>query len=263
MVPGREPSTAHLTVDAVDKRYTPSRVPVLSDISFTVSAGSFLSLIGPSGCGKSTLLRIIAGLLPPSNGMVRLDGERIDAPHPKMLYVFQQYTKSIFPWKTVIENACFGLRHRSRLSRGEQLREARSMLARVGLEGIEDYYPYQLSGGMQQRLALARALVCKPSVLLMDEPCSNVDAITKFELQDLIQEIWREFGLTVIYVTHDIDEALFLSDDILVMQPHPGPIHERLVVDLPRPRDQVATRGDARYLELREHVYRLLASHRE
>lgn len=236
---------------------------MLRDISFTVPSGAFVSLIGPSGCGKSTLLRIAAGLLASTSGEVRLGDDLVTGPHPKMVYVFQQYTKSIFPWKTVMANATFGLQYRSGLSRTERVSEARRMLARVGLADVEDYYPYQLSGGMQQRLALARALVCKPSIILMDEPCSNVDAITKFELQDLIQEVWQEFGLSVVYVTHDIDEALYLSEEILVMSRGPGEILERVDVDLPYPRDQVSTRSQERYLELREHVYGLLARYRE
>lgn len=254
---------AYLRVDGISKRYSPQRPPVLHDITVEVEAGSFVSLIGASGCGKSTLLRIIAGLLPPTEGSVTLAGERVTSPHPKMLYVFQQYTKSIFPWKTVMDNALFGLRHRSKMPRDERVAQARRMLSDVGLEGTEDHYPYQLSGGMQQRVALARALACRPEVLLMDEPCSNVDAITKFELQDLIQRVWQEYGLTIIYVTHDIDEAIFLSREMFLMSQSPGTVVEHLEVPLAYPRDQVATRSDPRYLQLREHVYGVLARPRE
>lgn len=257
--PSSGPTAVELEIMAVTKVYEPNGPPVLSDITFGVPSGSFISVIGPSGCGKSTLLRIIAGLMAATSGAVHLNGLENTSPHPKMVYVFQQYTKSIFPWKTVIDNACFGLRHRSQLSKEERVDVARVMLDKVGLRDIDHYYPYQLSGGMQQRLALARALVCKPAILLMDEPCSNVDAITKFELQNLIRDVWREFELTIIYVTHDIDEALFLSQRILVMDRAPGTIHERIDVDLPHPRDQVTTRSHPRYLELREHIYGQLA----
>src|SRR5262249_43538596 len=156
--------------------------------------------IGPSGCGKSTLLQIMAGLVTPTSGSVFLDGQTVDDPPPSVIYVFQQYTRSLFPWKTVERNVAYGLENRERLSRQAIAERTREMIALVKLTGFEQHYPWQLSGGMQQRVAIARALACRPDVLLMDEPFSAVDALTRVGLQELVRKLWRELGLTVVFV---------------------------------------------------------------
>ena len=172
-------------------------------------------MIGPSGCGKSTLLKLIAGLETPSAGEVRFNGRCVDGPAKGMIYVFQQYTKSIFPWRTVIQNVEFGLSSHKRLGRKEARERCREYIRLVGLAGYEDYHPYQLSGGMQQRVCIARALICEPEVLLMDEPFSAVDAMTRAVLQELILKIWQTVPVTILFVTHDVEEAVFLSTRII------------------------------------------------
>lgn len=257
-VPDAADKRGQLTVNGLSKSYGRSD-PCLADISLEIDESTFVSILGPSGCGKSTLLRIVAGLLSPSTGIVTFDGDRIAEPHPQMVYVFQQYTKSVLPWQSVLQNATFGLRHRTKLSKSDQSQVAMHMLERVGLSAVKDKYPYELSGGMQQRLALARALACKPRVLLMDEPCSNVDAITKAGLQDLILDVWTDFRPTVLFVTHDVDEAAYLSQRILVMSAPQGRVVADMDVGLPYPRTQLETRKDPRYIEVRDSAYHLPA----
>jgi NitT/TauT family transport system ATP-binding protein len=237
---------------------------ILDSISLDIQQGEFVSLVGPSGCGKSTLLQIIAGLKPPSAGAVRLSDRTITAPPFEMIYVFQQYTRSIFPWKTVSENVAFGLERRRQVQKQEIARRCAALVSAVGLTGFESYYPWQLSGGMQQRVALARALACEPNVLLMDEPFGSVDALTRTELQDLILELWQQLRLTILFVTHDIDEAIYLSDRVEVMSRAPAHLIENVVVELARPRQQVQTRESSAYLEYRRVLFdRVFAQQRQ
>jgi NitT/TauT family transport system ATP-binding protein len=193
---------------------------------------------------------------------VQVHGAPIDGPPRSAIYVFQQYTKSLFPWRTVIGNVAFGLEHRAaRMSSpeiGARVREYVS--AHLGLSGFENHYPWQLSGGMQQRVALARALVCQPEVLLMDEPLGSLDALTRADLQDLILRLWADQALTIVFVTHDIDEALYLSDRVIVLTSAPGRITRDIAIDLPRPRDQVATRELPRYAEYRRELFAMVRS---
>ncbi len=230
----------------------------LGGISLDVAPGSFTSVVGPSGCGKSTLLQIVAGLVPATDGTVLLDGVPVVEPPPGAIYVFQQYTKSIYPWKTVLANVTFGIAHRrsdgQRLAHAEMQRRCREMLERVRLDEFARYYPYQLSGGMQQRVALARALVCQPQVLLMDEPFSAVDALTRSELQDLVLQLWLELRPTVVFVTHDIEEAIYLSQQVVVLTRAPARIARLVAVDLPDPRTQIATKEHPMYLEYRRLI---------
>lgn len=222
----------------------------IEHVSLTVERQSFLTLVGRSGCGKSTLLQMVAGLSLPSAGEVRIDGEKVQGPDPRSVYVFQQYTRSLFPWRTVLKNVAFGYEHRS--GGRKQLHErCRYFLDRVGLEGTEDHYPWQLSGGMQQRVAIARALVASPEILLMDEPFSAVDAITRYSLQDLLIELWQELGLTIMFVTHDIDEAVYLSTRVVVLSPSPGKVSDDREIDISWPRDQMKTRQSENYLRHR------------
>jgi NitT/TauT family transport system ATP-binding protein len=184
-----------------------------------------------------------------------LNGRPIDGPPTEIVYIAQQYNKSLFPWRTVQENAEFPLEHRRDVSRVERAARAKESLTRVGLADVADRYPWQLSGGMQQRVAIARALVARPTVLLLDEPFSSVDALTRMDLQDLMLAAWHEHALTVVLVTHDVEEAVYLSDRLAVMTGQPARIGEMLEIDLPRPRDQLTTRDTPRFLELRHYLY--------
>lgn len=233
---------------------------VFDEFDLAVEAGSFLSIVGPSGCGKSTLLKLLAGLESANSGAVFFKETQVSAPPQGVIYVFQQYTKSIFPWRTVQENVAFGLEHRRGLGRSGRLELCREYIRLVGLEGFEKYYPSQLSGGMQQRVAIARALVCKPDVLMMDEPFSAVDALTRTTLQRLMLTIWQTLPLTVVFVTHDVDEAIYLSQRVVSLSRAPARIDDDLAIDLTYPRDPVTARSEARYIAARERLLsRILA----
>jgi NitT/TauT family transport system ATP-binding protein len=245
---------AFISIDGLTKRYGSagrSRT-VFEDLRFAIGEGEFVTVVGPSGCGKSTLLKSIAGLVEPSAGSVRFLGKPVTAPPREMVYVFQQYEKSIFPWLTVRENVRFGIR---KLDRGTQRARVKRFIDRVGLSESEDYYPSQLSGGMQQRVALARALACQPAVLLMDEPFSAVDALTRANLQQLVLELWQELKLTVVFVTHDVDEAVFLSSRAIALAGQPARIDLDLPIELPYPRDPVRSHQDPRFLARRSELY--------
>src|SRR5882724_9932206 len=245
----------YLAVDRLSKQFNAHGRAACKDVSFNLEQREFLALIGPSGCGKSTLLHIAAGLSKPTSGTIRLKGETVTAPRPEMMYVFQQYTKSIFPWKTVLENVCLGIKYQSGLPRHEIEEKGRAQLKTVGLAPYADYYPYQLSGGMQQRVAIARALARRPDILLMDEPFSALDAMMRVELQDLLLKLWQDFGLTILFVTHDLDEALYLAQRVIMLSASPGQVAEVVDVPLPYPRRQVETRREPVYLKLREQLY--------
>jgi NitT/TauT family transport system ATP-binding protein len=228
---------------------------VFDDLSCVIPKRSFLSVIGPSGCGKSTLLKLICGLEPATRGAVRFNGKPVTAPPAGMVYVFQQYAKSIFPWRTVIENIDFGLRAQKTIGRKEARERCHDYINLVGLRGYEDYHPYQLSGGMQQRVCIARALIGEPDVLLMDEPFSAVDAMTRAILQELVLKIWDKLPITILFVTHDVDEAVFLSTRILSLGRAGSGIVEDVAIDLPLPRDQLATRAEPRFTALRQQLF--------
>jgi NitT/TauT family transport system ATP-binding protein len=228
---------------------------VFDKLNFSIERRSFLSVIGPSGCGKSTLLKLISGLERPSGGEIQFNERVVKGPPKGMIYVFQQYTKSILPWRTVIENVEFGLRARRSVSRTQARERCREYIDLVGLKGYEDYYPYQLSGGMQQRVCIARALICEPEVLLMDEPFSAVDAMTRAILQELVMRIWQTLPITILFVTHDVDEAVFLSTRIISLARAGGGIAEDVAIALPSPRDQIATRADPKFTELRQQLF--------
>lgn len=230
-------------------------ITVFEDVSFTINKGSFLSIIGPSGCGKSTLLKMVSGLEEVSAGEILFDGRQITGPADGMIYVFQQYAKSIFPWRTVIQNIEFGLKSHKSLGRREARELCRHYTSLVGLEGYEDHYPYQLSGGMQQRVVIARALICEPSVLLMDEPFSAVDALTRAILQELILKIWQAIPITILFVTHDVEEAVFLSSRIMSLTKAPARIHEDLAINLAYPRDQIETRAQEQFHALSQRLF--------
>jgi NitT/TauT family transport system ATP-binding protein len=227
----------------------------IKSLSFEVRANEFLSIVGPSGCGKTTLLKCAAGLMLPTAGEVLLDGHRVDGPMAGMALVFQEYGRSLFPWMTVAQNVGFPLRRR-RLDRRRQQELVAESLQAVALGDFAKRYPWQLSGGMQQRVAIARALAYQPQIMLMDEPFASVDAQTRADLEDLVLRVWSEFKVTILFVTHDIDEAIYLGDRVLVLTPRPTEIKEVVEVELPRPRDQVATKEEPAFAHLRAHVYR-------
>jgi ABC-type nitrate/sulfonate/bicarbonate transport system ATPase subunit len=225
-----------LQVRGVERRFDTTLALQATDLD--VAENDFITILGPSGCGKSTLLRIVAGLDRPTAGEVLLDGQRIEGPGADRGMVFQSYT--LFPWLSVLDNVCFGLRERHRGSRGmpreEQLAIAHGFLAQVGLKGFADHYPKQLSGGMQQRTALARALANGPRMLLMDEPFGALDHQTRELMQELLLGIWEAQRKTVLFVTHDIDEAIFMGSRVVVMSARPGRIQLDRRIDLPHPR---------------------------
>jgi NitT/TauT family transport system ATP-binding protein len=229
----------------------------IEDVSFTVADREFVCVVGPSGGGKTTLLKCVGGLLQPSSGEVLLRGRRVTSPPPEMALVFQEYSRSLMPWTSVRNNVLLPLRHK-RLSRAERNSLVDEAVEAVGLTRFTDHYPWQLSGGMQQRVAIARALAYQPSILLMDEPFASVDAQTRGDLEDLVLRLRDEFGVTILFVTHDIDESVYLSDRIVVLTPSPAEVKEVLDVDLPYPRDQLATKELPEFTHLRAHVYRLI-----
>ncbi|KZB87233.1 ABC transporter ATP-binding protein [Amycolatopsis regifaucium] len=229
----------------------------VNDLSFTVETGQLASIVGPSGCGKSTLLRCIAGLVKPTSGRVSLHGDDVSGVPEDLAVVFQDYSRSLFPWLSVAKNVEFPLRWRN-LSRSERRTRAQEALESVGLSGVGSKFPWQLSGGMQQRVSIARALASRPALLLMDEPFASVDAQTRFELEDLTRRVQRENGSTVLVVTHDIDESVYLSDRVLVLSKSPATIVADLPVGLPAERNQITTRESAEFVTLRGEVARLL-----
>jgi len=210
------------------------RFTALEDVSVRVESGEFICLLGPSGCGKSTLLGALAGHLKPSSGQLRLDGEAIHGPDPARGLVFQHHT--LFPWLTVQDNVAYGLKMQG-VPRDQRRRQAQALLDQIGLKGFETRYPNALSGGMQQRVEIARVLINQPRVLLMDEPFGALDALTRMKMQSLLLTLWECTQTTILFVTHDIDEALFMADRILVMSPRPGKIIDEIIVPADRPRE--------------------------
>jgi NitT/TauT family transport system ATP-binding protein len=226
----------------------------LHNVSLSAQPGEFLCLLGPSGCGKSTLLGALAGHLQPSGGRIRIDGQPVDGPHPERGLVFQQHT--LFPWKKVLDNVAFGLKMKG-IGREERRKQARELLKLVGLEDFADVYPAQLSGGMQQRVEIARVLINQPRVMLMDEPFSALDAQTRLKMQELLLDVWARIRTSIVFITHDIDEALFLADRIVVMSPRPGRIIEELKLNFARPRHAELVTSEE-FIRLKRHCLALL-----
>ncbi|MCX5253348.1 ABC transporter ATP-binding protein [Streptomyces canus] len=247
---------AHLGVSGLQKVYEGSgrRVEAVRDLTFTVEAGELVCLVGPSGCGKTTLLKCMGGLLTPTAGEVHLAGRKVSGPPPGMAFVFQEYGRSLFPWMRVADNVELPLKQKD-LSKARRRELVADALESVDLTEAAGAYPWQLSGGMQQRVAIARALAYEPEVLLMDEPFAAVDAQTRADLEDLVRRLWRERGITILFVTHDIDEAVYLGERVIVLSASPTVVQEQLKVDLPDDRDQLHTRVTPRFAELRTHVY--------
>jgi NitT/TauT family transport system ATP-binding protein len=246
-----------LKVEHLGKTYGEGEdaVEAIADIDLDVGENEFVCIVGPSGCGKTTLLKCMSGLLAPTSGEISLHDERIDGPPEKMALVFQEYGRSLYPWMSVRQNVAFPLR-RKKLGKQEASRLVERAVESVDLTGFLDRYPWELSGGMQQRVAIARALAYQPEILLMDEPFASVDAQTRADLEDLILDVRRQYGVTVVFVTHDIDESVYLGDRIVVLTPSPTKVLETLDVDLPAERDQLETKEQPEFARLRAHVYR-------
>jgi NitT/TauT family transport system ATP-binding protein len=232
-------------------------IEAVRDLTFSVTPGEFVCIVGPSGAGKTTLLRCIGGLLAPTAGEVVLDGTTVSGPPAGMAVVFQEYGRSLFPWLTVEQNVELPLKETglAKERRRELVAEA---LAAVGLSDFTESHPYQLSGGMQQRVAIARAVAYEPKVLMMDEPFAAVDAQTRADLEDLVRSLWKRLGVTVLFVTHDIDESVYLAERVLVLSSSPTVVLGDVDVDLGDERDQLATRSSTRFGELRTEVYELV-----
>ena len=245
-------SRPELSVQHVSKRFTTrgTSLSVLEDVNFEVRKGEFFVIVGPSGCGKSTLLKIVQGLETPSEGDIRLAGRALAGPTPDRGFVFQQ--DSLYPWRTVLQNVVFGLELMG-IKRAERIRRATSLIELVGLKGFESHYPSELSGGMRQRVNLARALAIDPEMLLMDEPFAALDALTRETMQQELLRIAAAANKTVLFITHQIDEAVLLADRVLVMSARPGRVIETVPIDLPRPRSL----SDKRHAEFQSIVDRI------
>lgn len=255
-MPGNAPL---LDVRAMKKVYGagPRAVEAVRRLDFSVGSGEFVCVVGPSGAGKTTLLKCIAGLMRPTSGEVVLEGEPVTAPPAGMAVVFQEYGRSLFPWMTVRANVELPLKEK-RLPRARRRELVDDSLAAVGLADVDASYPWQLSGGMQQRVAIARAIAYEPHILLMDEPFAAVDAQTRAELEDLVRSLWERLGVTILFVTHDIDESVYLAQRVLVLSGRPTTVMEDVAIDLPADRDQLETRSSRQFAELRTHVYSLI-----
>ncbi|HEX3246968.1 MAG TPA: ABC transporter ATP-binding protein [Chloroflexota bacterium] len=249
------PSTSKVESRHLNKsfqnRQTREAIEVLTDINVSVSPGEFLTIVGPSGCGKTTLLRIFAGLIPPSGGDVLYDGVPINGPSTRMGFVFQ--SDNLMPWRTVAANVGLGPELRGE-NKSSYAPRVESLLGLVGLAGFGDYYPHQLSGGMRQRVNLARALAIEPDVLLMDEPFAALDAQTREIMQDELLRIWRATHNTVIFITHQIDEAVFLADRLMIMSARPGRVQEIVPIEIERPRS-LEVKRDPRFTKVADHVW--------
>ena len=239
---------ATLSVEDIHFSY-PNGHEVFRGFSLEAKPGEFIVLLGPSGCGKTTLLNLLSGFQKPGAGAITINGVAVRPEMPELGYVFQ--SPQLFPWLSVLENVRFGLRMQKGLSAQQQTEKALHYLALVGLDAAADKLPYQLSGGMQQRVSLARALALEPALLLMDEPFAALDAITRNNLNEETLRLWSELGQTVVFITHDIDEAIFLADRVVVLELAPGGIHSELAIDMPRPRTHLDTRKLPRFIEYR------------
>ncbi len=253
-----EVSASKLVVQRLRKSFQSQRstepIPVFDDISFDVRPSEFISLVGPSGCGKTTFLRILDGLIPRDDGTILLDGKAVIKPGPDKGFVFQD--SSLLLWRTVIDNVILGLELQG-INKREARKKAEEYIALVGLTGFEHHYPHELSGGMQQRVNLARALIVEPQILLMDEPFASLDAQTREIMQAELLKMWRQSRKTVIFVTHQIEEAVYLSDRVVVFSARPARIREIVNVDLARPRSLTVKRSKE-FLDLADHIWSLI-----
>lgn len=249
-------------VNNLKKQYNPldkrgKSKTVFEGLNLTQQRGSFVSIVGTSGCGKSTLLRIIGGLSKATSGEVLLNNHKVIEPPKELVLVFQDYNNSLLPWRNIEQNIRLGLEARY-IPEKDQKSRVDKYLEMVGLSSTKTHYPWELSGGMQQRVAVARALACEPEILLIDEPFGSLDAVTKGNLEDELLSLWSMLGMSIFLVTHDIDEAIYLSDRVLVLSGSPAKIKKDITIDLPRPRDQIATRSAPEFAELRTSIFKAL-----
>lgn len=251
----------------VSKRYRAPQgqeeVFAIKDIDFEVKSGEFVSIVGPSGCGKTTLLYCISGLMRPSGGEIIVGGVEVVKPPDNLLIVFQDYSKSLMPWRTVFRNVCYGLEARGKRPRSEMLQEAEKYLSMMKLCDFKNHFTWQLSGGMQQRVAIARALIIRPEILLMDEPFGSLDAQTRADLEDMLLELWQKFRSTILFVTHDIDEAIYLSDRVIILSRRPATVIEDIRIKLERPRNQLTTRSETSFITCRAKIYQMIEREKE
>jgi NitT/TauT family transport system ATP-binding protein len=247
-----------LRAESVEKAFGP--VAVIGGLSLTARAGEFVCVVGPSGCGKTTLLMTLAGLMSADKGRIEVEGRAIDGPPPAVAVVFQDYSRSLMPWLRNVDNVAFGMRRLAGYSKAAKREEAATILAEVGLRGFERHYPWQVSGGMQQRVAIARALASKAPLLLLDEPLAAVDAQTRGDLQDLLLGLSQRFERTCLLVTHDVDEAVYMADRIVVLSQRPTRVVREIPVALSKPRDQIATKATPEFLALRAEVMGMIRS---
>ncbi|MQY31384.1 ABC transporter ATP-binding protein [Nocardia aurantia] len=256
--------TTLLDVNGLQKIYQSGgrSVEAVRDLTFGVGTGELVCIVGPSGSGKTTLLKCIAGLMGATSGEVVLEGDRVTGPPAGMAVVFQEYGRSLFPWMTVRQNVELPLKEK-RIRKPERQRLVREALDAVGLGHVGDSHPWQLSGGMQQRVAIARAVAYEPQILLMDEPFAAVDAQTRADLEDLVLTLWKRLGVTILFVTHDIDESVYLGQRVIVLSSSPTVVMAEVAVDLPGERDQLTTRSEPRFAELRSHIYTLIQQAKE
>jgi NitT/TauT family transport system ATP-binding protein len=245
-----------LAVERFHHAYMPEQL-VAANISFDVIAGEIVSIVGPSGCGKTTLLKALAGLITPTGGTIRFQGKAVQGVPDRLAIVFQEYGRSLLPWTTVNGNIELPLRYQSIPSDERRRRVAESLQA-VDLSGFGERYPWQLSGGMQQRVAIARALAYQPKLLLMDEPFASVDAQTRADLEDLVAAVRERFGITMVLVTHDIDESVYLSDRVIVLSRAPSTVLAQVNIELPRPRDQIKTKAMQQFVEKRSEIAQMI-----
>ena len=251
-----------LSISNLSKAYTQNlkkHVLALKEISFLVNEAEFVSIVGPSGCGKTTLLMCVAGLITPSGGRALLNGKVINKPPKEMVLIFQNYTNSLFPWRTVLGNVLFALENKD-IPKTRKMEIAEKSLMNVGLHDFMSHYPWQLSGGMQQRVAMARGLAYGSEIILMDEPFGSVDAQTRTDLEDLLLALWERYSKTILFVTHDIDEAVYLSNRVIVLSRRPSVVLDTISVNLERPRNQLQTKGDMRFIALRNRIYSMIKS---
>ncbi len=244
-----------IVIDRASKLFLEGTVVAFRNVELQVRSNEVLCIVGPSGCGKTTLLRCIAGLLTPSSGQILIDGETVNSPRSGVAVVFQHF--GLLPWKTVAGNVGFGLKIAG-APRQRVTEQVNYTVGLVGLKGFEQHYPYQLSGGMQQRVGLARALAIDPEILLMDEPFASVDAQTREVLQEELLQLHERARKTMVFITHSIDEAIVLGDRVAVMTARPGQVKEILPINFARPRDPAALRAEPRYAEMRNHIWKEL-----
>ena len=245
-----------LAVERFHHAYTPEQL-VAANISFDVKAGEIVSIVGPSGCGKTTLLKSLAGLIKPTGGTIRFQGKVVQGVPDGLAVVFQEYGRSLLPWTTVNGNIELPLRYQS-ITPDECRRRVAESLQAVDLSGFGERYPWQLSGGMQQRVAIARALAYQPKLLLMDEPFASVDAQTRADLEDLVATVRDQFEITIVLVTHDIDESVYLSDRVIVLSRPPSTVLAQVDIDISRPRDQIKTKAMQQFVEKRSNIAQMI-----